>query len=112
MQVKRLKSDMTKKIIYFSDLSHTDQVIASEFMPYSVACVASYFLSHSRYADEFEVEVFKYPDDLIGALGEREPYALAQSNFLWNSDLANQIARLTKKHYPNTITIFWRARFF
>ena len=97
---------MAKKLIYFSDLSHTDQVIASEFMPYSVACVASFFLANSRYAGEFDVEVFKFPEDLIKALGERKPFALAQSNFLWNSDLANQIARLTKKHYPNTITIF------
>lgn len=97
---------MTKKLIYFSDLSHTDQVIASEFMPYSAACVASYFLANTRFTDEFEVEVFKYPDDLIRALGEREPYALAQSNFLWNSDLANQIARMARKHYPNMITVF------
>ena len=69
---------MAKKLIYFSDLSHTDQVIASEFMPYSVACVASFFLANSRYAGEFDVEVFKFPEDLIKALGEREPFALAQ----------------------------------
>jgi radical SAM superfamily enzyme YgiQ (UPF0313 family) len=97
---------MKKKIIYFSDLSHTDQVIASEFMPYSAACIASYFLANSRYADEFEVKVFKFPNDLIRAIGEREPYALAQSNTLWNSDLANQIAKKTKEVYPNTINVF------
>jgi radical SAM superfamily enzyme YgiQ (UPF0313 family) len=39
-------------------------------------------------------------------LGERQPYALAQSNFLWNSDLANQIARHAKMHYPEMVTIF------
>ena len=85
---------MNKKIIYFADLTHTSQTIASEFMPYSVGCVAAYFKSKSLYSDQFEVELFKYPDDLIQAITNREPFALALSNYIWNSDIANEIAKL------------------
>ena len=69
-------------------------------MPYSVGCVASYFKVESSYSDQFEVELFKYPEDLIQAIISREPFALALSNYMWNSDIANQIAKSTKNIYP------------
>ena len=97
---------MAKKIIYLADLTHTSQTIASEFMPYNVGCIASYFLNYSQYADMFEVELFKYPEELIEAIHDREPYAIACSSFIWNSDLSSKIARLSKKTYPNIVTIF------
>ena len=40
------------KKILFADLTHTVQTIASEFMPYSVGCVAAYFKSKSNSASE------------------------------------------------------------
>ena len=102
---------MNKKIIYFADLTHTSQTIASEFMPYSVGCVAAYFKSKSLYSDQFEVELFKYPDDLIQAITTREPFALALSNYIWNSDIANEIAKSTKHLYPNVINVFGGVNF-
>ena len=80
-------------------------------MPYSVGCVASYFKVESRYSDQFEVELFKYPADLIQAIISREPFALALSNYMWNSDIANEIAKSTKNIYPNVINIFGGVNF-
>jgi len=97
---------MVKKIIYFADLTHTSQTIASEFMPYNVGCIASYFLHNSKYADIFDVELFKYPEELIDAIHDRKPYAIACSNFVWNSDLSSKIVRLAKKTYPDIVNIF------
>ena len=102
---------MSKEIIYFADLTHTTQVIASEFMPFSVGCVAAYFMARSRHAERFEVEVFKFPEELSEAFAKRKPYALAMSNCLWNADLASQIARLAKKRHPDLITVFGGPNF-
>ena len=102
---------MNKKIIYFADLTHTSQTIASEFMPYSVGCVAAYFIEKSRYSEQFDVELFKYPEDLIQAILNRKPFALALSNYMWNSDIANQIAKSTKDIYPNVVNIFGGVNF-
>lgn len=106
-----MDNPINKKIIYLADLTHTVQVIASEFMPLSVACIASYLKAYSRYADEIDVELFKFPDDLISAISERQPFVLALSNYLWNSDLANQVARLAKQRYPDLTVIFGGPNF-
>jgi len=97
---------MTRKLIYLCDLTHTVQTISSEFFPYAVGCIATYLKTHSHYANEVEVRVFRFPDELSEAFAERRPDLIAFSNYVWNSNLANNVARVVKRQYPEIVTIF------
>ena len=53
---------MTVKIS-FADLTHTGQVVAANTFPLGATMVASY--AKQELGDQIDVEVFKYPDDLV-----------------------------------------------
>lgn len=97
--------------VFLADLTHTAQVIGSEFMPYAVASIGAYLMAHSKHASQLEIEVFKFPGDLIEALAARKPFVLALSNFIWNANLAVEIARRAKLKYPDLIVVFGGCNF-
>jgi hypothetical protein len=57
---------MAKKIIYLADLTHRGMVLSSNVFPLSIGLIAAYLIK-SR-PDEYEVELFKYPEDFSAAL--------------------------------------------
>lgn len=57
--------------IFICDLTHSAQTISSEFMPYGVACIASYTKSHIDYP--VEIRVFKFIEELEKEIGDCPP---------------------------------------
>ncbi len=93
-----------KKLIYLADLTHTGVSIASNVFPLAVGLIASYL--EVSLPGEYEVELFKYPDDFNRALKRRIPDIVGFSNYSWNCDISMQYARQIREHSPQTIIVF------
>lgn len=98
---------MEKRNIYLCDLSHiTETGLASEFIPYGIGCIKSYFKEHAESRDEFEISLFKHPKTFINSFLENRPEVVGFSNYCWNSDLSYTFAQEIKRISPETIIIF------
>lgn len=100
---------MSKRKIYFADLTHTAQGISAATFPLGISFVFSY--AKHNLGDEFDFQLFKFPHDLEKALCENFPAMLCFSNYSWNFELAYKMARLVKEHSPKVITIFGGPNF-
>ncbi len=91
-------------LIYLADLTHTGPVLSSNYFPLAPGLLAAYLLKHV--ADEVEIELFKYPQDLTRALEHRTPTILGFSNYSWNCDISYQFATRVKQRHPQTTIVF------
>lgn len=96
---------MNKRLVYLCDLTHTAHGVVSEFVPYGIGCIKSYFHAHSRFGKEVEVRLFKYPADLAQAFPEELPAVVGLSNYIWNSELAYAFAKRIKELAPKTLVL-------
>jgi radical SAM superfamily enzyme YgiQ (UPF0313 family) len=92
-----------KRLIYFTDLTHTGPVISSEVFPYGVGMVAASLLASQP--DMWDIEIFKYPDDLNSALTRRIPDVIASTNYSWNLNLTYAFFEKIKQNYPRVLTV-------
>lgn len=88
--------------ISFADLTHTGH--SCNAIPYGIALVASYALKNL--GNKIEVDIFKYPNDLIEYLNRTTPKVACFSNFIWNINLSYEFAKQIKRKSPDTIIIF------
>ena len=96
-----------KKLVYLSDLSHVNsEGLVSEFIPYGIGCLKSYFSSHARSKDDVEIVLFKEPLLLRDAFFKKYPDVVAFSNYIWNSDLSVTFAREMKRLCPELVVVF------
>lgn len=93
---------MTKAKIFLADLSHNYKIVASNVFPLGIGLIASYLLRHT---DRFEVELFKYPDDLERALKTNRPAIMGFANYSWNLNLSLAFARALKQSSPETMVV-------
>ena len=91
-------------VMYLADLTHTGQLIATNFHPLAIGLIAAY--TKKRLGEAVEIELFRYPNDLKAALERRPPQILGFSNYSWNCNLAYQFTRRVKRRYPQTIVVF------
>lgn len=96
---------MNDRLIYLCDLTHTAHGVVSEFVPYGVGCIKSYFHAHSRFGKDVEVKIFKYPADLAASFERERPGVVAFSNYVWNSNLGHSFARRIKELEPDCLTL-------
>jgi radical SAM superfamily enzyme YgiQ (UPF0313 family) len=96
-----------KKLIYLSDITYvTAEGLTSEYIPYGIGCIKSYFLKHAGSKDEVEIVLFKDPLLLRDAFLKRLPHVVAFSNYIWNSSLSLTFAKEMKKVYPQLAVVF------
>jgi len=100
---------MTKRGIWFADLTHTAQGISAATFPLGVSCVLSY--AKQQLGSEFEFRLFKFPSHLDEALRNQTPAMLCFSNYSWNFELAYKFAFLAKGQHPNMIAVFGGPNF-
>lgn len=90
--------------IWLCDLTHDQQVLASDTIPTNIAYLGSY-LQHQ--SGPHDVHLFKYPGKLISALQtEGLPDLIGFSNFLWNTRLCYAFAELIKRIHKETVVVF------
>ena len=87
--------------IYLCDISHTSQGITSEYVPYAIGCLKSYFHEHGD--EEAEVQLFKFPEKLAAEFEQAKPTMVGFSNYMWNLDISYTFAKAIKKVAPGTL---------
>lgn len=100
---------MSKRKVYFADLTHTAQGISAATFPLGISFVVSY--ARQQLWKEFDFELFKFPANLDQALKEETPAILCFSNYSWNFELAYRFASLAKARYPALVTVFGGPNF-
>jgi radical SAM superfamily enzyme YgiQ (UPF0313 family) len=96
---------MKKKTrIYLADLTHRGLVLSSNVFPLSIGLIAAYLLE--KRPDDFEVELFKYPEDFSAAFDSRKPDIVAFANYSWNFHLSYEYARIIKNLCPDIPVVF------
>ena len=68
--------------LFLSDLSHvTAGGLTSEFIPYGVGCIKSYFCEHGKSRDHFDLRLFQDPQAFIEQFQREKPAIIAFSNY-------------------------------
>ena len=96
MKNKKLK-------IFLCDLTYDTIILVSDTIPINIGFIASYLKKHLK--DEIDVELFKYPNEVIKRIKSSPPDMIALSNYSWNSNLSEYVASIAKKNNPNVITV-------
>jgi len=100
---------MTRNNIFLADLTHTALGIHASVFPLGVGCVASY-ASHEL-GDEFNIELYKFPEDLAEAICQSIPSVIGLSNFSWNLELSYTLSKWAKSMYPDVAVVFGGPNF-
>jgi len=95
---------MKKKVIYLADLTHRGMVLSSNVFPLSIGLIAAYLIN-SR-PDEYDVALFKYPEDFSAAIEARKPDLIGFANYSWNFHISYEYARAIKEMFPEIPIVF------
>lgn len=89
--------------IYLCDLTHDTIVLVSDTIPINIGFIAAY--AKKTHGDDVELSLFKYPQSVIKAIKAAPPDVIALSNYSWNSQLSERVARFAKEQNPHVVTI-------
>jgi radical SAM superfamily enzyme YgiQ (UPF0313 family) len=95
--------------VFLADLTHTALGISALSFPLGTAYVASF--AKMEHGDDFEFQLFKFPEDLARNIVEHRPSVLAFSNYAWNFEIGYKIAAWAKELLPNITIIFGGPNF-
>jgi|TARA_B100001964_G_scaffold139564_1_gene153896 hypothetical protein len=73
--------------IWLSDLTYTQQTIASDTVPAAIGMIAEYL--EKKIPQIPRVKLFKFPEDLSKELEIEQPDVLGFSNYMWNTSLSD-----------------------
>lgn len=96
--------DNKKLRIYLADLVHNFLGGGSYMFPLNIGFLASYAKKIS--GDKIDIELFKYPGELIERLKNGPPHILGLSNYTWSANLNNEISRLAKSVEGKTAVVW------
>jgi radical SAM superfamily enzyme YgiQ (UPF0313 family) len=97
--------------IILCDLSHKREgKFSSEYIPYPIACIMSYFIENYKGENKFSFEIVKDPIQLSklieGLLESPEPLVIGFSCYMWNHNLAITYASSIKRLIPSSLVVF------
>jgi len=93
--------------VYLSDLSHvTAGGLTSEFIPYGVGCIKSYFYEYAKTRERYDIRLFQDPDLFIASYLREPATVVAFSNYSWNRDVSYALAEEVKRQRPETLVVF------
>jgi radical SAM superfamily enzyme YgiQ (UPF0313 family) len=105
IQHKDKKMNSQKKItVYFGDLVHNYLSAGSYMFPLNIGFLAAY--ARKEYGNLLNIELFKYPQELIDAIQKRPPDILSLSNYTWNSHINGEVAKFAKSINPDIFVVF------
>lgn len=90
--------------IYFADLVHNYLGAGSYMFPLNIGFISSY--AKKEYGDHIDVELFKYPGELLDAIQNNPPDVLSLSNYTWNSHLNGEVAKFARAIKPGMVIVF------
>ena len=96
-------SQIKKVRIFLCDLTYDTIILVSDTIPINIGFVGSYL--KKRFGEKVEIDLFKYPNDVIKEIKKSPPDIIALSNYSWNSNLSEFVASIAKEINPNVVTI-------
>jgi radical SAM superfamily enzyme YgiQ (UPF0313 family) len=97
--------EKTKKVkLYLCDLVHNYLNVGSYMFPLNIGYIGAY--TKKVFPEDFEIRLFKYPNDFLKAFKDEPADVVGFSNYTWNSDLNNRVAQWIKSISPKTAVIF------
>ena len=100
-----IKNKNSSVKIWLADLTHTNEKIISDNIPYGIGCVASFAEKILEFKNP--IKLFKYPNTLNEALKNDDvPNIIGFSNYVWNCELSLVFAKKIKEQYPEIIIVF------
>ena len=101
-----------KDSILICDLTHTgSKSYSPNLIPYPIGCIKSYCLEYSKFAAEFEIDIFKDPQEFIDAAIKKKSSIIGFGNYVWNLELSTDIAKEIKSMNPETLIVFGGPNF-
>ena len=82
--------------IYLCDLTYDTIIFVSDTIPINIGFISSYI--KRKLGEKVEIELFKYPNDLLKKIKSDPPDILGLSNYSWNSNLSEYFASIVKKN--------------
>jgi len=97
--------------IILCDLSHKrDGRFSSEYIPYPIGCIKSYFCANFEADIDFSVELIKDPEELSSQIEQlskdAQPLIFGFSCYMWNHNLSMSYASAIKKLFPDSLIVF------
>jgi radical SAM superfamily enzyme YgiQ (UPF0313 family) len=89
--------------VYMCDLTHDTIVLVSDTIPINIGCIGAY--AKNTLGDDVAISLFKYSHSVIEAIEATPPDVVALSNYSWNSELSERVARFAKERSPKVITV-------
>ncbi|MFC1511334.1 B12-binding domain-containing radical SAM protein [Candidatus Margulisiibacteriota bacterium] len=83
-------------LIYLADLVHS-YYPGLNTVPLNIAYLAAY--AKKCFGDDIDIRLFKYCDDLLDAIRDKQPSLVGLSNYTWNESLNGFVGRYIKQHY-------------
>ena len=81
--------------IYLCDLTYDTIIFVSDTIPINIGFISSFV--NRKLGDKVDIELFKYPNDLLKRVEQDPPDILGLSNYSWNSNLSEYFAKITKE---------------
>ena len=92
---------MKKLRIFLCDLTYDTIILVSDTIPINIGFIGSYL--KKNFGNEIDINLFKYPNDVIAEIYKNPPDIISLSNYSWNSNLSEHVASIAKKCNPNVI---------
>jgi radical SAM superfamily enzyme YgiQ (UPF0313 family) len=89
--------------VYLCDLTHETVILVSDSIPVNIGYIGAY--AKKVHGSDIDISLFKYPESAIAAIKSDPPDILALSNYSWNSNLSERMARLAKSINPDVVTV-------
>ena len=86
---------MNRKLkIFLCDLTHDTMLLVSDTIPINIGYIASYCKHYFK--NDVDIELFKFPTEVIEEIKKNPPDVIGLSNYSWNSNLSELVAGIAK----------------
>ena len=89
--------------VWLSDLTYTQQSIASDTVPAAIGMIAEYL--EKKFPQIPKTKLFKFSEDLSAELKKDQPDIMGFSSYMWNTSLSDIFMKRIKEIFPNVITV-------
>jgi len=89
--------------VWISDLTYTQQSIASDTVPAAIGMIAEYL--EKKIPNIQKTKLFKFPEDLSEELERDQPDVIGFSSYMWNTSLSDMFMKRIKEVFPKIITV-------
>ena len=86
---------------FLCDLTYDTIILVSDTIPINIGFIGSYL--KKNFENKIDINLFKYPNDVITEIYKNPPDIISLSNYSWNSNLSEHVASIAKKCNPNVI---------